>query len=395
MTIGALSHLKVIDLSRVRAGPNCVRVLADFGAQVIRVEPPPGVDPNESMFMGNRDGGDFQNLNRNKRSLTLNFKKPQALEVFMRLVAQADIVVENWRPDVKHRLGVDYDALKRVNPRIILASISGYGQSGPYVKRPSFDQVMQGMGGLMSVTGEPGSGPMRAGTAVADLSAGLYAAIGIFVALTEREKSGEGQWVQSDLLHAQVAMMDFQIARYTNEGTVPVQEGNNHPTCSPMGMFKASDGYFNLGVAGDGLWARFCTLIERPQWLTDEGFSTEALRVKNRPRLNGMVNDVFSTRSVAAWVHLLNDGGVPAGPVYSVPDLLEDEQVKHLGVTHTLQAPGEPQRSYVTQPVKMSRTPATVRTPAPGWGEHTEEILHELGYSAQEMTDFQTQGVTA
>ena len=184
MTIGALSHLKVIDLSRVRAGPNCVRVLADFGAQVIRVEPPPGVDPNESMFMGNRDGGDFQNLNRNKRSLTLNFKKPQALEVFMRLVAQADIVVENWRPDVKHRLGVDYDALKRVNPRIILASISVYGQSGPYVKRPSFDQVMQGMGGLMSVTGEPGSGPMRAGTAVADLSAGLYAAIGIFVALT-------------------------------------------------------------------------------------------------------------------------------------------------------------------------------------------------------------------
>jgi crotonobetainyl-CoA:carnitine CoA-transferase CaiB-like acyl-CoA transferase len=394
---GPLSHLKVIDLSRVRAGPNCVRVLADFGAQVIRVEPPPGVDPNESMFMGNRNSGDFQNLNRNKRSLTLNFKKPEAIEVFMRLVREADVVVENWRPDVKARLGLDYESLRQVNSRIILASISGYGQTGPYVKRPSFDQVMQGMGGLMSVTGDPGSGPMRAGTAVADLSAGLYAAIGIFVALTEREKSSQGQWVQSDLLHAQIAMMDFQVARYANEGTVPVQEGNNHPTCAPMGMFKASDGHLNLGVAGDGLWARFCRLIGTEAWLAEPDFADEALRVKHRPRLNALVNEVFSQQTVAYWVKLLNDGGVPAGPVYSIPDLLSDEQVQHLGVLHQLQVPHNEnkQMSYLTQPVKLSRTPATVRAPAPEWGEHTDDILIELGYSNDEINELRSKGVTS
>ncbi len=392
---GALSHLRVIDLSRVRAGPNCVRVLADFGAQVIRVEPPPGVDPNESMFMGNRHSGDFQNLNRNKRSLTLNFKKPEAIEVFMRLVAQADVVVENWRPDVKNRLGLDYASLARVNPRIILASISGYGQTGPYVKRPSFDQVMQGMGGLMSVTGEPNSGPMRAGTAVADLSAGLYAAIGILVAINERETSGQGQWVQSNLLHAQIAMMDFQVARFVNEGTVPVQEGNNHPTCSPMGMFRASDGYLNLGVAGDGLWERFCRLIGTEEWLTDAEFANEALRVKHRPRLNALVERIFSQQTVAHWVALLNEGGVPAGPVYSIPDMLKDEQVRHLGVLHELPTQAAKTTKYLTQPVTLSRTPASVRTPAPGWGEHTEDILGELAYSKQDIDALRTKGVIA
>lgn len=395
MFAGALSQLKVIDLSRVRAGPNCVRVLADFGAQVIRVEPPPGVDPNESMFMGNRHSGDFQNLNRNKRALTLNFKKPEAIDVFMRLVAQSDVVVENWRPDVKNRLGLDYASLARVNPRIILASISGYGQSGPYVKRPSFDQVMQGMGGLMSVTGQPESGPTRAGTAVADLSAGLYAAIGILVALQERATSGQGQWVQSNLLHAQIAMMDFQVARFVNEGTVPVQEGNNHPTCSPMGMFRASDGFLNLGVAGNGLWGRFCRLIGKEAWMADPEFADEKLRVKNRPRLNALVEAVFSQQTVAHWVTLLNDGGVPAGPVYNIPDMLEDEQVRHLGVLHALASQGGKTTSYLTQPVTLSRTPASVRTPAPLWGEHTNEILGELAYSPQDIDALRTQGVIA
>ena len=219
----ALSRFKVLDLSRVRAGPNCVRILTDFGADVIRVEPPEGIDPNEALFAANRQGGDFQNINRNKRSMTLNLKKEGALDILKQLIVDADVLVENWRPDVKARLGLDYASLKAINPRIILASISGFGQDGPYAWRPGFDQIIQGMGGLMSVTGEKAHGPVRAGLAVADLSTGLYCAIGILVALLEREQSGEGQWVQSSLLHSQIAMMDFQMARYLNDDEVPEQ----------------------------------------------------------------------------------------------------------------------------------------------------------------------------
>lgn len=244
----ALSRFRVLDLSRVRAGPNCVRMLTDFGADVVRIEPPPGVDPNEAMFAANRKGGDFQNINRNKRSMTLNLKKPGAHEVLMRLIKDADVLIENWRPDVKAKLGLDYETLAKVNPRLVLASISGFGQDGPYAKRPGFDQIIQGMGGLMSVTGHEGGGPVRAGLAVADMSAGLYTALGILTALLEREVSGKGQWVHTSLLHSQIAMMDFQVARYLNDDDVPVQVGNNHPTSSPMGLFEGSDGCFNLGA---------------------------------------------------------------------------------------------------------------------------------------------------
>lgn len=292
----ALSRFNVIDLSRVRAGPNCVRILTDFGADVIRVEPPPGVDPNEAMFAANRDGGDFQNINRNKRSMTLNLKKPDAIKVLMRLISKADVVVENWRPDVKNKFGLDYESLAAVNPRIILASISGFGQSGPYAQRPGFDQIIQGMGGLMSVTGKPNQGPIRAGLAVADLSAGLYCAIGILVALLEREVSGKGQWVHSSLLHSQIAMMDFQMARYLNDSDLPVQEGNNHPTSSPMGLFDAKDGCFNLGASGEGNWKRFCEALDKTDWLSDPEFQTEPLRVKNRERLNAQITAEFKKK---------------------------------------------------------------------------------------------------
>ena len=388
----ALARFKVLDLSRVRSGPNCVRVLADFGADVIRIEPPAGVDPNEVLFASNRDGGDFQNLNRNKRSLTLNLKKPGALEILMRLVAQADVLVENWRPDVKHKLGLGYEDLARVNPRIILASISGFGQDGPYAERPGFDQIIQGMGGLMSVTGDTDSGPFRAGLAVADLSAGLYCALGILAALHEREVSGRGQWVHSSLLHSQIAMMDFQVARYINDGNVPVQEGNNHPTSSPMGLFTASDGSFNLGASGQGNWKRLCELLAKPEWLADPEFSTEALRVAHRPRLNALLNQAFSTDTVHHWVERLNQVGVPAGPVYTVPQVMQDPQVQHLGVTETLDTPHGP-KHYITQAVTLTRTPAEVRTHAPGWGEHTDAVLSELGYSAADIAQFRAQGV--
>ncbi|QKH34553.1 CoA transferase [Achromobacter pestifer] len=377
----ALRRFRVLDLSRVRAGPTCVRMLADFGADVIRIEPPPGVDPNEAMFAADRWSGDFQNLNRNKRSLTLNLKKPEGLAVFKRLAAEADVVVENWRPDVKQRLGLDYESLRQLNPRLILASISGFGQTGPYAGRPGFDQIIQGMGGLMSVTGLPGQGPVRAGLAVADSSTGLYAALGILTALLEREQSGQGQWVHASLLHAQIAMMDFQAARYLNDGDVPRQEGNDHPTSSPMGLFHANDGMFNLGAAGEGNWKRFCRALERQDWETDPEFATEKLRVANRQRLNREIQAVFLNADVNHWVTLLNEAGVPAGPVYSVPQMFEDPQVKHLETARACPAWQGGERTLITQPVTLARTPADIARTAPGWGEHTEEILLEAGYA--------------
>jgi crotonobetainyl-CoA:carnitine CoA-transferase CaiB-like acyl-CoA transferase len=389
----ALKNLKVIDLSRVRAGPNCVRILTDFGADVIRVEPPLGIDPNEAMFAANRVGGDFQNINRNKRSMTLNLKKPGARDILMKLVKDADIVVENWRPDVKNKLGIDYETLAAVNPRIILASISGYGQDGPYAKRPGFDQIMQGMGGLMSVTGHPESGPVRAGLAVADMSAGLYSALGILIAVIERETSGKGQWVQTSLLHSQIAMMDFQVARYLNEGDIPVQVGNDHPTSSPMGLFEASDGVFNLGASGEGNWARLCELLNKPEWRQDPEFVTETLRVKNRERLNSLLATVFKIQTVEQWVDQLNDIGIPAGPIYSVPELVNDPQVKHLNVITTLPNVYDKDMHYINQPMHLTRTPSKVVSPAPGWGEHTDEVLESLGFNSSEITTLHQQGV--
>lgn len=389
----ALSHLRVLDLTRVRAGPTCVRMLADFGADVVRIEPPPGIDPNEGMFSGDRMSGDFQNLNRNKRSLTLNLKKPEGLAVFKRLVLDADVVVENWRPDVKNRLGIDYASLAAINPRVILASISGYGQTGPLAHRPGFDQIMQGMGGLMSVTGFPGQAPTRAGLAVADSSAGLYAALGIFAALLEREQSGQGQWVHASLLHAQIAMMDFQGARYLNDGDVPVQVGNDHPTSCPMGLFDAADGPFNLGASGEGNWHRLCQALHKTEWLRDPDYANEKLRVAHRDKVNQALQTVFLREPVAHWVTLLNEAGVPCGPVYTVPQMFEDPQVQHLGVVRRVDSPEGRTVSVISQPVTLERTPAAIRTSAPGWGSHSTEVLQEAGYSAREIDELRAQSV--
>jgi crotonobetainyl-CoA:carnitine CoA-transferase CaiB-like acyl-CoA transferase len=383
--VGALDGIRVLDLTRVRAGPTCVRVLADFGADVIGVEPPPGVDPNEALFASNRRGGDFQNLNRNKRALTLNLKTADGRAVFARLAARADVVVENWRPDVKARLGLDYESLAAINPRIVLASISGFGQDGPYALRPGVDQIVQGMGGLMSLTGTEASGPLRAGLAVSDLSTGLFAAIGVLVALTERERSGRGQWVQASLLHSMIAMMDFQVARYVNDGAVPRPAGNDHPTSAPMGLFDASDGRFNIGATGEATWRRLCETIGRPEWVGRPEWASEPLRVRHRASLTEALQAVFAGGTVDRWVRALNEAGVPAGPLYTVPELVEDPQVRHLGVVaQTTTSDGAPVR-VISKPVKLSRTPAHVARGAPDWGEQTDEILGELGYSAGEI----------
>jgi crotonobetainyl-CoA:carnitine CoA-transferase CaiB-like acyl-CoA transferase len=374
----ALKHLRVLDLTRVRAGPTCCRVLADFGADVIKIEAPPGVDPNAGMS-GPRHGYDMLNLHRNKRSLTLNLKQPEGLGIFRSMVRTADVVVENFRPDVKIRLGIDYEALQAINPRIILASISGFGQDGPYHKRAGFDQIAQGMGGLMWVTGKPGEGPMRAGTAVADSTAGLYAATGILIALAEREQSGMGQWLHTSLLQAQIALMDFQAARYLVDGDVPPQTGNDHPYATPMGVVETKDGFINIAVGGDGQWRNLCGAIGRPELAEDPAYATGQKRLENRPEVWAILRPIFAEKSSAEWLDLLERIDVPAGPIYKVDEMFEDPQVRHLGIAQSVPHPVRGETRLIGQPLVLSRTPASLDTASPDPGEHTDEILADLG----------------
>jgi crotonobetainyl-CoA:carnitine CoA-transferase CaiB-like acyl-CoA transferase len=388
----ALSRFRVLDLTRVRAGPTGVRMLADFGADVIRIESPPGVDPNESMG-GPRDGSDFQNLQRNKRSITLNLKTPEGVEIFKRLATAADVVVENYRPDVKSRLGIDYEALKQINPRIILASVSGFGQDGPYRDRPGFDQIAQGMGGLMAITGLPGQGPVRAGIAVADSSAGLYAALGIMIALLERERSGLGQWVQTSLLQSQIAMLDFQAARYLMEGEVPRQAGNDHPTSIPTGVFATRDGHINIAASGEGNWRRLCKAIQREDLVDHPDYRVDILRSKNRVALNVALNKTTAAYASQELVDLLNKAGVPCGPIYTMDQVFADPQVQHLGCAAPLAHPKLGAIKLVNQPVSLSRTPASLKRATPELGEHTAEILGDLGYSQDQLIALREKGV--
>jgi formyl-CoA transferase len=382
----ALSRFRILDLSRVRAGPTCVRQLADFGADVIKIETPPSAD-TEGAMGGPREGPDFQNLHRNKRSMTLNLKEKEGVAIFLKLVKTADVVVENYRPDVKYRLGVDYESLKRVNPRIILASISGFGQDGPYRDRPGFDQIAQGMGGFMSITGLPGQGPVRAGTAIADLSAGLFAALGIMTALLEREVSGEGQWVQSSLLMSQIALLDFQAARYLMKGEVPGQAGNDHPTSMPTSAYKTKDGHINLAVTGDAIWKRFCKAIAREDLFEHPDYKGQTDRAKNRVALNAELAKMFTARTSADWIERLNRDGVPCGPIYTIDQVFADPQVQHLGAAVKVRHPTLGEYRIVNQAVKLSRTPASIAVAPPEMGEHTAEVLEELGYSAADVEE--------
>jgi crotonobetainyl-CoA:carnitine CoA-transferase CaiB-like acyl-CoA transferase len=383
----ALSHIKVLDLTRVRAGPTAVRQLADWGAQVIKVEMPAGLDEGEGPG-GPREGSDFQNVHRGKRGITLNLKSPDGVAILKKLAAQSDVLVENYRPDVKDRLGIGYAVMADVNPRLVYASISGYGEEGPYRMRPGFDQIAQGMGGLMSITGLPGQGPVRVGIPIADLCAGIFCAYGIAVALIEREKSGKGQWVKSSLLQAQLFMLDFQAARWLMKGEVPKQAGNNHPTSIPTGVYKTRDGYMNLAVTGAKIWNRMCQAIGAPELAEHPDYATGALRSKNRDPLHDLLDEHFMKRDTAEWIELLNQAGVPCGPIYSIDQAFADPQVRSLGM---VQKVGEV--SYLGQPVTLSRTPSKVVSHPPRQGEHTAAVLRELGYRDAQIEDLRKKGI--
>ena len=389
----ALTGYTVLDLTRVRSGPTCVRQLADWGADVIKIEMPEALDGGEGLG-GARHGPDFQNLHRNKRSVTLNLKDKDGLALFMKLVEKADVVVENYRPDVKNRLGIDYESLKKVNPRIILGSISGFGQDGPYLKRPGFDQIAQGMGGLMSITGKPGEGPMRVGIPVADLCAGLLCSQGIMIALLEREKSGEGQWVDTSLLGAQIFMLDFQAARWLMDKDLPQQAGNNHPTSIPTGVIKTSDGYINIAVAGQVIWERFCAVMGAPDLNAIPEYATGALRSENRDELFTEIERRTTQKTGAEWIEIFNEAGVPSGAINSIDQVFADPQVRHLDMAESVNSAAIGHDiELVAQAIRMSRTPSRITVAPPERGEHSDEIYGELGYSAAEIADMRSRNV--
>ena len=387
-----LSRFKVLDLTRVRSGPTCVKVLADWGADVIKIELPPKPGQDDG-YTGSRDSADFQNLHRNKRSITLNLKEEDGKSVFYKLVEDADVVVENYRPDVKNRLGIDYLSLKNINSAIILGSISGFGQDGPYAGRPGVDQIAQGMGGFMSVTGLPGQGPVRAGTAIADLTCGMNCAMAILIALLQREETGEGQWVHTSLLESQIALMDFQMARYLIENDVPPQAGNNHPKSTPTGVFNTKDGHINIAAGGQQMWTRLCDGLGAQPLFENPDFKTAADRLSNRDNLNECLEVYTVNKTSSEWVDLLNEKGVPCGPIYKVDETFADPQVKHLGIARSFDHAKRGKMTVVGQPFQLSTADPTIRKGTPECGEDTNAILSAAGYDSETITDYRKRGV--
>jgi crotonobetainyl-CoA:carnitine CoA-transferase CaiB-like acyl-CoA transferase len=380
----ALARFTVLDLTRVRSGPTCVRQLADWGANVIKIEMPPDEQGGDAPG-GPREGSDFQNLHRNKRSITLNLKAKAGRDAFLRMVKKADVVVENFRPDVKRRLKIDYSDLRKVNPRIVYGSISGFGQTGPYAGRPGFDQIAQGMGGLMSITGLPGQGPVRVGIPVADLTAGLFCALGILVALLERDKSKKGQHVETSLLQAQIFMLDFQAARWLISKEVPKQAGNDHPTSIPTGVFTTADGHINIATTGGAIWERFCRALGADTMMRKPEYQSAKARSQNRKELNAEIDTYTRHKSSGEWIEIMNKAGVPCGPIYSIDQVFGDPQVQHLGIAQSVKKKDKSTLTMVGQPVVLSRTRSRIAAPPPELGQHTDEVLKEFGFSAKQI----------
>ena len=385
-----LNGFIVLDLTAHRAGPTAVRQLADWGANVIKIEQP---GEQTDATGSRRDGPDFQNLHRNKRSITIDLKTKEGHALFMTMAKKADVIVENFKSTVKHRLGIDYEAVTKINPRIVYGSISGFGQDGPYEGRAGVDQIAQGMGGLMSITGHPGQGPTRVGIAINDTSAGILLANGITLALLARERTGEGQWVHTSLLEAQIFMLDFQASRYTMKGEVAKQEGNFHPTSPGTGMFQTADGYINIAASGDSLWKKFCEVAGDKELATSPDFATVVSRAKNRQALIAHLNDLVRSKPSQFWIEKLDKAGVPCGPINTIDQVFADPQVKHLGIRRPVDHPKLGTFDIVGQPIHMSAYPQPARLGhTPDQGEHTDEVLREFGYDAAAIAGLREKG---
>jgi crotonobetainyl-CoA:carnitine CoA-transferase CaiB-like acyl-CoA transferase len=382
----ALLNLTVLDLTHARAGPVCVRQLADWGADVIRIERPG--DPAD--FSG-RHEADFQNKHRNKRGMALNLRDPQGRDILYRLAKRADVLVENFRPDVKDRLGFDYATLKAINPRLVYASISAFGQDGPYKARPGVDQIVQGISGLMSITGEPGRGPMRVGIPIADIVTGLHAALGILVALVERSISNQGQWMQASLLESQMFMLDLQAARYLVDGVVPKQVGNEHPTGVPTNVYKTRDGYVNIAPV-PAMWGRLCKALGREDLIDHPDFATREVRRKRRKEVNALIQSIAAEMDSATLMRKLEEAEVPCGPIYSIEEAFNDPQARHLGLGQTVTATDGKEITLPRQPFRLSRTPSALAVRTPEFAEHTDEVLTELGFNKAEIAAFRERG---
>jgi crotonobetainyl-CoA:carnitine CoA-transferase CaiB-like acyl-CoA transferase len=392
MTDLPLTRFSVLDLTLHRAGPTCARQLADWGARVLKIEAPDGAKGDA--IGGDRTGFDYQNLHRNKRSMTLNLKSEEGRSIFLKLAERADVVIENYRSDVKHRLGIDYEAVSRINPRIVYGSISGFGQSGPDATRPGVDQIAQGMGGLMSITGAPGQGPMRVGIPIADLTAGIFLSQAVLLALLQREATGVGQWVHTSLLGAEIFMLDFQAARWLIAHEVPKQAGNDHPTAIPTGVFPTADGFINIAASGDALWKRFCEAIDAPTLLSHPEHTTNEKRSRNRVALNERIAAITRGEPSVHWVKLLNDAGVPCGSINTVDQVFAEPQVRHLGIAKRVRHPKLGDIEVVGQPIHLSEAaqPAEYR-PTPDLGQHTDEVLAGLGYDAAGIAGLRARGI--
>lgn len=380
-----LADLVVLDLTIARAGPTAVRQLADWGADVIRIEPRRSTATNAGHHTP-----DYVNLHRNKRSLSLDLKREEGRTLLHRFIGQSDVLVENMRPPVKHRLGFDWQTIEAINPRIIMASISGFGQDGPYAERGGVDQIAQGLGGMMSITGLPGQGPVRAGVAISDITAGLQLAVGILVAIHERERTGRGRYVHTSLIESMIGMLDFQAARWTVAREIPSQAGNHHPTLGPMGLYETRDGQMNLAAPWGRIWRTFCDVIGRADLTRDPRFAGPEDRAQNRDALNREITDALQARTTQEWVEILNEAGVPSGPIHTIAETFADPQVRHLRiatpVTHPTLGPIEIVRNATT----LEGVPAKIRRPAPEPGEHSDEILRQFGLCDEEIDELRS-----
>ena len=384
-----LAGLMVLDLTLARAGPTCVRHLADWGAEVIRIEAP---DTGGEEISGSRDGFDFQNLHRNKKAATLDLKRPEGHAAFMRLAARADVVVENMRAAVKHRLRISYDDIRAINPRLVYASISGFGQDGPYGKRAGVDQIAQGLGGLMSITGAPGGGPMRVGIPIADLTAGNLLALGVMLALFDRERTGAGRWVTTSLLEAQVFMLDFQAARWLLAGEVAGQAGNDHPTGIPTGVFPASDGHINIAASSARQWERLCETVGRADWLAVPHWKDQKGRSEHRAAINAAIAEVTRQQPAAHWIALFEEAGIPCGPINTIDQVFADPQVQHLAIARPVLHPRLGTELLIASPINITGYSRDIRTPTPERGADTEALLRAYGYGDEEIADMRNKG---